>query len=240
MDLKVNIYKNGQHWKTKKFKDPRTEFVRDFNSVNGQNSAVIARENIEKVQQSLWRSRYILIPAVTAIVFAATLLGGKLIFSGPVQAMPVGTGVSFFATTPDFDNPTVGDSVPIHGSHCARGEVIVEDNAIQLPQSDRPYIFSWNGGFDRDGDPDQLVVLGFRAVDASGVSVAAVLFNDAEARFRNSSYEYQRPSARAIFNASDGPLTVNLEIQYSAVELDITEGWIEISQSENQNQSTLR
>ena len=73
MDLKVNIYKDGRHWKTKKFDDPRTKFVRDFNSVNGQNSAVIARENIEKIQKSLWMSRYILIPSVAAIAFLSLI-----------------------------------------------------------------------------------------------------------------------------------------------------------------------
>jgi len=232
MDLKVNIYKNGQHWKTKKFKDPRTEFVRDFNSVNGRNTAVIARESIEKVQKNLWLSRYILIPAVTALVFLATLACGKFIFSGQIQKTPT-TGVRFFATTPDIDDPKAGQAVPIIDSHCAKGEVIIENDVITLPMSRRPYIFSWNGGFDQDHNPDeQLLRLGFRAVDQSGISVNPILFNDAEVRYTNSSYEFQRPSAQAIFDASDGPLTVKLEIVWGAEDLDVTEGWIELSQSE--------
>ena len=239
MELKVNIYKDGQHWKTKKFKDPRTKFVRDFNSVNGQNSAVVARESIEKVQKSLWLSRYVMIPTVTAIVFLATLAGGKLIFSGQMQATAGRSDVSFFATTAEFDDPKAGDAVPIITSHSARGNVVVKNNTITLPQSDRPYIFSWDGGFDQDGNPDQLVMLGFRGVDANGVSVSALLFNDAEARYKKSSYEFQRPSAQAIFDASDGPLTVKLEIRHGATNLDVTEGWIEISQSENQMPSSL-
>ena len=234
MDLKVNIYKDGQHWKTKKFKDPRNKFVRDFNALNGPNSAVVARDKIEQVQRSLWLSRYVLIPTAAALAFLGTLGAGKFIFSSQMQPTTAPTGVSFFATTPDFDDPEKGTSVPIAGSHCARGNVVVtENNGILLPQSDRPYIVSWSGGFDQDFDPDQLVELGFRAMDASGLTVDPILFNDAEARYKMSSYEYQRPSAQAIFEASDGPLTVKLEILYGAENLDVTEGWIEISQSEN-------
>ena len=235
MDLKVNIFKDGRHWKTKKFDDPRTKFVRDFNSVNGQNSAVIARENIEKVQKSLWMSRYVLLPSVAAIAFSlATFASVNRNFSGPMQEPASPAGISFFATTPDLDDPNKGDALTIVGSHCAAGEVAVtKDNGIVLPQSACPYIISWNGGFDQDFGPDQTVELGFRAVDANGLKVDPVLFNDAEARYRNSSYEYQRPSARAIFEAGDGPLTVTLEILHGAKDLDISEGWIEISQSSN-------
>lgn len=234
MNLKVNIYKDGQHWKTKKFKDPRTQFVRDFNSVNGQNSAVIARENVEKIQHNLWLARYILIPTVAAVACLATLASGKLMFNSPAPAIVHPTGISFFATTPDFDDPEKGEAVPITRSHCAAGDVAVtKDNSIVLPQSDRPYIISWNGGFDQDFGPDEKVELGFRAMDASGLKVEAILFNDAEARYKKSSYEYQRQSAKAIFKSSNGPLTVKLEILYGATDLDISEGWIEISQSDN-------
>ena len=110
---------------------------------------------------------------------------------------------------------------------------VTKDNTIVLPQSDQPYIISWNGGFDQDFGPDEKVELGFRAMDSSGLKVEAILFNDAEARYKTSSYEYQRQSARAIFEASDGPLTVKLEILHGAMNLDVSEGWIEISQSSN-------
>ena len=231
MNLKVNIYKDGQHWKTKNFEDPRTKFVRDFNSVNGQNSAVVARENIERVQKSLWLSRYVVIPVAVAAAFLATLTGVGIYMSTQMQVSVHGSG--FFATTPDFDDPRTGETVPIARWHCTRdGVSVTKDNTMILQQSEFPYVLSWVGGFDQDNSPDQTVQIGFRGVDeTTGLRVDPVLFNDAEARYKTSSYEFQRGSAKAIFDASEGSLTVRLEILWGSKDLDLTEGWIEISQS---------
>lgn len=231
MDLKVNIYKDGQHWKTKKFEDPRTKFVRDFNAVNGQNSAVVARENIERVQKSLWLSRYVVIPVVIAATFLAALTGVGAYLATQMEVTV--RGGSFFATTPDFDDPRIGETVPIARWHCTRdGVSVTKDNTMILQQSEFPYILSWAGGFDQDDNPDQVVQIGFRCVNEAGLRVDPILSNDAEARYKTSSYEYQRGSAKAIFDASEGPLMVRLEILWGSKDLDLTEGWIEISQSQ--------
>jgi len=141
--------------------------------------------------------------------------------------------LAYATTTSDRDDPNTGDNIIYDEIHIVSGGVTIVGSTITLPQSDTLYELTWHGGFDFDGNPDEDVVFGFVG------STAPLLKTDAEADAFDttisgttfSAFQFFRTSAFALFDASAGEITVDLQVLNGATDIDITEGYIKVSQS---------
>ena len=114
-------------------------------------------------------------------------------------------------------------------------------STITLPQSDTLYELTWHGGFDFDNSPDDEVIFGFEGstppllkIDAEADAfdtTAEGADDNSGANVSFSAFQFFRTSAFALFDASAGDITVELEVLNGATDIDITEGYLKVSQA---------
>ena len=146
-----------------------------------------------------------------------------------------------YATNEDQENPNTGDNVIFTDIENVSGGVTIDAaGVITLPQSPTPYKLSWDGGFDFDDNPDAGLELTFTGAtpllsttaEFDVFDVTAEGASDADgANVTFSIPQFIRTKAFALFDASAGPLSVQLEVTIGANEVDISEGLLEVSQA---------
>ena len=170
--------------------------------------------------------------AVIDMQLVATCEGRSLPVDGAASG---GTPLvlAYATTTSDRDDPNTGDNIVYDEINIVSGGVTIAGSTITLPQSDTPYELTWHGGFDFDGSPNDAVVFGFVG------STAPLLKTDAEADAFDttisdttfSAFQFIRTSAFALFDASASDITVELQVLEGATNIDITEGYLKVSQA---------
>ena len=149
--------------------------------------------------------------------------------------------LAYATTTSDRDDPNTGDNISFDEVEVVSGDVTIIGPTITLPQSNIPYNLTWHGGFDFDGAPDddiEMTFVGSTAPLLQTTAEADVFDTTAEGSDDNSganvsfsTYQFFRTSAFALFDASAGDITVQLQVTIGATDIDITEGFLKVSQS---------
>ena len=149
----------------------------------------------------------------------------------PTKGTPL--ALAYATTTSDRDDPNTGDDIVFDEVEIVSGGVTIVGSTVTLPQSDTLYELTWHGGFDFDGNPDDGIEFGFVG------SIPPLLNTNAEADVFDttingitfSAFQFMRPSAFAEFDASAGDITVELQVLNGATDIDITEGYLKVSQA---------
>ena len=144
--------------------------------------------------------------------------------------------LAYATTTSDRDDPNTGDNISFDEVEVVSGDVTIIGPTITLPQSNIPYNLTWHGGFDFDGAPDddiEMTFVGSTAPLLQTTAEADVFDTTAEGSDDNSganvsfsTYQFFRTSAFALFDASAGDITVQLQVTIGATDIDITEGFL--------------
>lgn len=142
--------------------------------------------------------------------------------------------LSYGVMTSDDNDPVTGHNVTWDETHTVRPGAFISGASITLAQSPEPYELTAAIGFDFDGTPDDALILEF--VETSGA--VPLISNSAEAKTFDttadgvtfSKFEYIRLEAFAVFDASAGPLVVNLRVTDGATGVDITESRLKVAQ----------
>ena len=96
-----------------------------------------------------------------------------------------------------------------------------------------PYELTWNGGFDFDGAPDDDVEMTFVGSTAPLLQTTAEadVFDTTISGTSFAAYQFFRTSAFALFDASAGDITVQLQVTNGATDIDITDGVLKVAQA---------
>lgn len=162
--------------------------------------------------------------------------------TGDSIATPTGSVVHSIVQTDNIDDSTVGSKITIvtgTAVHLGTQEVTFATNGdITLPQQPQPYILKWYGGFDMDGDPDQETRVAFTGPTLYSLDATADAFDttvegsddNSGANTTFSIFQWMRPVAIAVIDASAGPVTTSLTFTEGGADVGPTGGTIEISQ----------
>ena len=146
--------------------------------------------------------------------------------------------LSYGVMLSDDDDPSTGHNITWDDTHTVRPGAFISGASINLAQSPEPYELTAAMGFDFDGSPDDAIVVEF--VETGGAT--PLISNPAEAKTFDttadsgsgtvtfSKFEYFKPEAFAIFDASAGALVVNLRVTDGATNVDITESRLKVAQ----------
>ena len=171
---------------------------------------------------------------VSAMQVAATCHVGSL------ASTPTDSVVHSIVQTDNIDDSTVGSKITIvtgTAVHLGTQEVTFATNGdITLPQQPQPYILKWYGGFDMDGDPDQETRVAFAGPTLYSLDATADAFDttvegsddNSGANTTFSIFQWMRPVAIAVIDASAGPVTTSLTFTEGGAGVGPTGGTIEI------------
>ena len=111
----------------------------------------------------------------------------------------------------DDDITAVGDVVAWETFVSLSGDITLSANSerITLPQSDTPYVCSGYIGADYDGTTAQSIVMELQDVATGAVST--ILSQRSQMRNFNGGVDYINNGMYAVFDASDGPVTIELK-----------------------------
>ena len=157
-----------------------------------------------------------------------------------LSSMPTDSVVHSIVQTDNIDDSTVGSKITIvtgTAIHLGTQEVTFATNGdITLPQQPQPYILKWYGGFDMDGDPDQETRVAFAGPTLYSLDATADAFDttvegsddNSGANTTFSIFQWMRPVAIAVIDASAGPVTTSLTFTEGGAAVGPTGGTIEI------------
>ena len=143
--------------------------------------------------------------------------------------------------TDNIDDSTVGSKITIvtaNAVHLGTQQVTFATNGdITLPQRAKPYVLKWFGGFDFDGDPDREVRVEFSGPTLYSLNATADAFDTSAEGANNdngdnvtfSAFQWMRPVAFAVIDASAGPVTTSLTFIEGGANVGPTGGTIEIT-----------
>ena len=140
-----------------------------------------------------------------------------------------------YATSEDQQDPNTGDFINWTANEVITGSASVSGTDITLPQSSDKYLVSAHCGFDFDGTPDQNIEMAFTGTPSLSIIAEVDVFdifykNQSDANDEASIIQFIREKAFAIYDASTGPLTIQLEVTDGAVDLDVSECLLEVRQ----------
>ena len=154
---------------------------------------------------------------------------------------PAASTIHSIVGTDNLDDSTVGSKITIvtgTAVHIGSQQVTFAANGdITLPQRSRPYVLKWFGGFDFDGDPDQEARVSFSGTTLYSLDATADAFDttaegasdDNGTNITFAAFQWMRPTAFAVIDASAGPVTTSLTFTEGGADVGPTGGTIEIT-----------